>query len=50
LRAVLLPALMTLVGRWNFWAPEPAVRVLAALHLGHEPDGYRSEQPLSPDR
>jgi RND superfamily putative drug exporter len=27
-RAVLVPALMRLFGRWNWWLPEPAARVL----------------------
>jgi uncharacterized membrane protein YdfJ with MMPL/SSD domain len=28
IRSVLLPALMVMVGRWNWWAPQP----LAQLH------------------
>jgi RND superfamily putative drug exporter len=28
IRAVLVPALMRLFGRWNWWLPEPAARLL----------------------
>jgi putative drug exporter of the RND superfamily len=28
IRALLVPAIMTVMGRWNWWLPEPAARVL----------------------
>jgi RND superfamily putative drug exporter len=28
IRALLVPAIMTMLGRWNWWLPEPAARVL----------------------
>jgi putative drug exporter of the RND superfamily len=28
IRALLVPALMRLLGRWNWWLPRPAARVL----------------------
>jgi RND superfamily putative drug exporter len=28
IRALLVPAVMTLLGRWNWWLPAPAARVL----------------------
>jgi RND superfamily putative drug exporter len=28
IRALLVPALMRLMGRWNWWLPRPAARVL----------------------
>jgi uncharacterized membrane protein YdfJ with MMPL/SSD domain len=33
-RAVLVPALMGLLGRWNWWAPRPLARLHARLGLG----------------
>ena len=34
-RALLVPALMRIAGRWNWWAPEPLRRLHARLHLTH---------------
>jgi RND superfamily putative drug exporter len=34
-RALLVPALMALLGRWNWWAPRPLRRVHSALGLAH---------------
>ena len=34
IRAVLVPALMQLLGRWNWWAPAPLRRLHARLQLG----------------
>jgi RND superfamily putative drug exporter len=28
IRVLLVPSIMTLLGRWNWWLPEPAARVL----------------------
>ena len=33
-RALLVPALMALLGRWNWWSPAPLARLHARLHLG----------------
>jgi uncharacterized membrane protein YdfJ with MMPL/SSD domain len=33
-RALLVPAIMRLLGDWNWWAPRPLVRLGAALRLG----------------
>ncbi len=33
-RALLVPALMRLLGRWNWWAPSPLRRLHARLRLG----------------
>jgi len=33
-RALLVPSLMALLGRWNWWAPEPLRRLHARLGLG----------------
>jgi len=32
-RALLVPALMTLLGRWNWWAPAPLRRLHARIGL-----------------
>jgi uncharacterized membrane protein YdfJ with MMPL/SSD domain len=34
IRALLVPSLMALLGRWNWWAPEPLRRLHARLNLG----------------
>jgi RND superfamily putative drug exporter len=33
-RALLVPAIMRLLGDWNWWAPRPLIRLGAALRLG----------------
>ena len=33
-RALLVPSLMVLLGRWNWWAPRPLARLHARLRLG----------------
>jgi RND superfamily putative drug exporter len=33
-RALLVPSLMALLGRWNWWAPRPLARLHARLRLG----------------
>ena len=33
-RALLVPSLMALLGRWNWWAPPPLARLHARLRLG----------------
>jgi uncharacterized membrane protein YdfJ with MMPL/SSD domain len=35
-RALLVPSLMALLGRWNWWAPRPLARLHARLGLGGE--------------
>lgn len=34
-RALLVPALMRIAGRWNWWAPAPLRRLHEKLHLAH---------------
>jgi RND superfamily putative drug exporter len=33
-RALLVPATMRLLGRWNWWAPGPLVRLYQSIGLG----------------
>jgi uncharacterized membrane protein YdfJ with MMPL/SSD domain len=33
-RALLVPSLMALLGRWNWWSPAPLTRLHSRLHLG----------------
>jgi RND superfamily putative drug exporter len=33
IRALLVPALMRLLGRWNWWAPAPLLRLHARIRL-----------------
>jgi len=33
IRALLVPALMALLGRWNWWAPVPLSRLHSRLRL-----------------
>jgi RND superfamily putative drug exporter len=42
IRALLVPALMRLLGRWNWWLPEPAAKLLFV-----SPKGQASELPAS---
>ena len=35
IRALLVPSLMELLGRWNWWAPRPLRRLHARVGLGH---------------
>lgn len=35
-RALLVPALMRIAGRWNWWAPKPLARLHAKLGLAHD--------------
>ena len=42
MRGVLLPATMTLLGEWNWWAPAPLRRL-------HERWGISETVPPSPD-
>ena len=48
-RAVLLPAAMTLLGRWNWWAPEGLRRRLPDPDLDVEPAPAPAPSPV-PDR
>ena len=46
-RALLVPALMSMLGRWNWWAPRPLRRLYA--RLGHaESEGNRRETAGAP--
>jgi len=41
-RTLLVPSLMALLGRWNWWAPGP----LRRLHVGWAPDAARAPGDL----
>ena len=41
MRALLVPALVSLLGKWNWWLPAGLARVLRV-----EPSPLRDEQPL----
>ncbi|MCV7058177.1 MMPL family transporter [Mycolicibacterium gilvum] len=41
IRSVLLPAVMVLLGRWNWWAPHPLARLHARFGM-HEPPAQRN--------
>ncbi|TML71024.1 MAG: hypothetical protein E6G14_04025 [Actinobacteria bacterium] len=48
-RALLVPALMALLGDWNWWAPAPLQRLHRRLGLGDvRPDPSRPEAPARP--
>lgn len=36
-RSLLVPSLMSLLGRWNWWSPAPLARLHSRLHLGEAP-------------
>ncbi|MFL5868858.1 MAG: MMPL family transporter, partial [Thermoleophilaceae bacterium] len=38
-RALLVPSLMELLGKWNWWAPRPLRRLYARIGLREEPSG-----------
>ena len=40
-RALLVPSLMALLGRWNWWAPAPLARLHARIGLGEAEAGAR---------
>ena len=44
-RALLVPALMVLLGRWNWWAPAPLTRFHALL-TGSEPRARERDGPV----
>ena len=35
-RSALVPAFMTLAGRWNWWMPRPFARIAERVNLGHD--------------
>jgi RND superfamily putative drug exporter len=37
IRALLVPATMRLMGRWNWWAPAPLARLWRRAGLGDQP-------------
>ena len=37
IRALLVPALMRLIGEWNWWLPRPFARALLVGDSGREP-------------
>jgi putative drug exporter of the RND superfamily len=45
-RGILVPAFMRLMGRWNWWAPRPLVRLHDRFGLHEAEDGYRAEEPV----
>jgi len=51
-RALLVPATMRLMGRWNWWAPAPLVRLwrrigLGDLEAGNDPPGRAAAKPAA---
>jgi uncharacterized membrane protein YdfJ with MMPL/SSD domain len=48
IRLVLVPATMTLLGRWNWWFPRPLERLLPVI-VAHVPDSAASEQDTLSD-
>ena len=48
-RLLLVPATMTLLGEWNWWAPAPLRRLHRRLGLNHGDTGPRHEAPGHPD-
>jgi RND superfamily putative drug exporter len=51
IRALLVPASMRLLGRWNWWAPGPLARLTARLGFGHlDDEDERSESSRSKPR
>jgi trehalose monomycolate/heme transporter len=49
-RALLVPATMKLLGRWNWWAPAPMVRWWERYGFREEPAEVRDEQDPGPGR
>ena len=46
-RCLLVPATMTMLGRWNWWAPAPLTRLHARIGLREHP---LPDPALAPDR
>jgi RND superfamily putative drug exporter len=46
IRSVLLPAVMVLLGRWNWWAPRPIARLHSNFGLDHTPTETTSAVPV----
>jgi putative drug exporter of the RND superfamily len=46
IRALVVPAVMRLLGRYNWWAPHPLARLHRRLNLGESP--AESRQPIEP--
>jgi RND superfamily putative drug exporter len=44
-RALLVPALMELLGKWNWWAPAPLRRLHERIGIGEEPAEGESTEP-----
>ena len=47
-RMVLVPAFMHVMGRWNWWAPKPLVK-LSSVAGEADPDVARDEDPVAAD-
>jgi trehalose monomycolate/heme transporter len=47
-RAVLVPATMALLGKWNWWAPPPLRRIWERYRLQPEASGYLPQQAGEP--
>jgi RND superfamily putative drug exporter len=45
IRALLVPSLMELLGKWNWWAPRPLRRLHERIGLSEGPTGPRSPAP-----
>ncbi len=49
-RCLLVPATMTLLGRWNWWAPVWLTRLRSRIGLREQPLPTRAEAPVRPER
>jgi RND superfamily putative drug exporter len=47
-RGLLVPAVMTLMGRLNWWSPTPLVRLHRRIGLAHEPGRHRVDEHVLP--
>ena len=45
IRALLVPSLMELLGKWNWWAPRPLRRLHERIGLSEGSTGPRSPAP-----
>jgi RND superfamily putative drug exporter len=48
IRALVVPAVMRLLGRYNWWAPHPLARLYRRLNLGESSASAESPRPVEP--
>jgi uncharacterized membrane protein YdfJ with MMPL/SSD domain len=44
-RVLLVPAIMRLMGRWNWWAPKPIARLVQRIGLSEQPSPPETARP-----